>query len=384
MGMNTEDFRHSSSGRLSHNPGGYWAYLPNPLPPDIHWSLAIVSALSAADRDLSQLNAFAAAFSFNQTLILPFLRQEAVLSSRIEGTRASLVDLYAFDAGQLSYLEKNDDSNEVLNYVSALEYGLERVKTLPVSLRLIREIHARLMENVRGSTLTPGEFRRSQNWIGSVGSTLENATYVPPPVDEMLQALSHLEAFIHAPSQIPPLVRAGMLHYQFEAIHPFLDGNGRMGRLLIILLLHEWGLLSQPLLNLSVYFESRRQEYYARLLEVSQKGAWEEWLLFFLTGVSVQAANDQRRLESLSLLRVSFQERIRVGRRHERMHQVLDLLFQRPILNVRQVQAALGIPYMTAERCIERLVEVGILREITGKSRNRIYRADDILALIQK
>jgi Fic family protein len=242
------------------------------------------------------------------------------------------------------------------------------VKTLPVSLRLIREIHARLMENVRGGQLTPGEFRRSQNWIGPAGSTLDTATYVPPPVEEMLDALDAMEKFIHASSQIPPLVRAGFLHYQFEAIHPFLDGNGRMGRLLIILLLHEWHILSQPLLNLSVYFEARRQEYYTHLLEVSKKGAWEEWLLFFLTGVSIQAINDAVRLESLLSLRVDY----------------LDLIFQRPILNVRQAEAALGIPYMTAERCVERLVQAGILREITGKSRNRIYRADKILAVIEK
>ncbi len=384
MHMNPEEFRHGGSGKVVHTQQGYWAYVPSPLPPNIQWSLAVVSALSEADRDLSRLNTLAGAFPFNQTLIMPFIRQEAVLSSRIEGTRASLVDLYAHEAGQLSFLETVDDSSEVLNYVRALEYGLERVKTLPVSLRLIREMHTRLMENVRGGQLTPGEFRRDQNWIGPAGSTLENATYVPPPVDEMLDALGEMEKFIHASSQIPPLVRAGLLHYQFEAIHPFLDGNGRMGRLLIILLFHEWHVLTQPMLNLSVYIEAQRQEYYARLLEVSKKGAWEEWLLFFLTGVSTQAINDAVRLESLLSLRVDYLERVRVSRRQERLEQVLDLIFQRPILNVRQAEAALGIPYLTADRCIERLAEIRILREITGKARNRIYRADEILAVIQK
>jgi Fic family protein len=382
--MNPEEFRNSSSGKVIHTLKDYWAYVPNPLPPNLTWSLVVVSALSEADRDLSRLNTLAGAFPFNQTLIMPFIRQEAVLSSRIEGTRASLVDLYAHEAGQLSFLERVDDSSEVLNYVRALEYGLERVKTLPVSLRLIQEIHARLMENVRGGQLTPGEFRRSQNWIGPAGSTLENATYVPPPVDEMLDALDAMEKFIHAPSQVPALVRAALLHYQFEAIHPFLDGNGRMGRVLIILLLHEWRVLSQPLLNLSVYFEAQRREYYTRLLDVSKSGAWEEWLLFFLTGVSTQAVNDAVRLESLLSLRVDYLERVRVGRRQERLEQVLDLIFQRPIINVRQVEAAIGIPYMTAERCIERLEKTGILREITGKARNRIFRADEILAVIEK
>ena len=382
--MNPEEFRHSDSGKVIHTQQGYWAYIPNPLPPNIQWSLAVVSALSEADRGLSKLNMFAEAFPFNQTLIIPFVRREAVLSSRIEGTRASLADLYTYEARQLSFLEPVGDVSEVFNYVRALEYGLERVKTLPVSLRLIREIHARLMENVRGGQLTPGEFRRSQNWIGPSGSTLESAIYVPPPVDEMHAALDAMEKFIHASSQIPPLVRAGLLHYQFEAIHPFLDGNGRMGRLLIILLLHEWHVLSQPLLNLSVYFEAQRQEYYARLLEVSKIGAWEEWLLFFLTGVSKQAFNDAVRLENLLSLRVDYQERIRAGRRQERLEQVLDLVFQRPILRIRQVETALGIPYMTAERCIERLVKAGILREVTGKRRNRLYQADEILAAIER
>jgi Fic family protein len=382
--MNQEEFRHSDSGKVIHTRQGYWAYIPNPLPPNIQWSLAVVSALSEADRGLSRLNTFAAALPFYQTLIMPFVRREAVLSSRIEGTRASLADLYTYEARQLSFLEPVDDVSEVFNYVRALEYGLERVKTLPVSLCLIREIQARLMENVRGGQLTPREFRRSQNWIGPAGSTLESATYVPPPMDEMHAALDAMEKFIHASSQIPPLVRAGLLHYQFEAIHPFLDGNGRIGRLLIILLLHEWHVLSQPLLNLSVYFEAQRQEYYARLLEVSKKGAWEEWLLFFLTGVHTQAINDAVRLENLLNLRVDYQERIRAGRRQVRLERVLDQVFQRPILNIRQVEAALGIPYITAERCIESLVKAGILREVTGKRRNRLYQADEILAAIER
>jgi len=382
--MNPEEFRASNSGKVIHTQQGSLAFVPNPLPPVLPWSLAVVSALSEADRNLSRLNTLAGAFPFNQTLIMPFIRQEAVLSSRIEGTRASLVDLYAHEAGQLSFLETLDDSGEVLNYVRALEYGLERVKTLPISLRLVREIHARLMENVRGGQLTPGEFRRSQNWIGPAGSTLENATYVPPPVGEMLAGLDALEKYIHATSQIPALVQAGLLHYQFEAIHPFLDGNGRMGRLLIILLLHEWHVLTQPMLNLSVYFEAQRSEYYARLLGVSRRGEWEEWLLFFLTGVRTQAIQDAVRMESLASLRGDFQNRIRAGRRQEHLEHVLDLVFQRPILNVRQAGAALGLAYMTAERSIERLVEMGILREITGKTRNRIYQADEILSFMEK
>jgi Fic family protein len=200
------------------------------------------------------------------------MRREAVLSSRIEGTRASLVDLYNYESAQLSFLEPTNDVREVHNYVLALDYGLERLNTLPVSLRLIREIHARLMQNVRGGNLTPDQFRKSQNWIGPAGSTIETATYVPPPIDEMQTALNDLEMFIHAETDIPALARASMIHYQFEAIHPFLDGNGRIGCLLMSLLFHEWRVLSQPLLNLSAHFEHYRQEYYDRLLEVSQRG----------------------------------------------------------------------------------------------------------------
>ena len=382
--MNPEEFQSSRSGKTIHTQKGYWAYVPNPLPPEIEWSLELVSTLSEADRDVSRLNALASAFPFSQSLAMPFMRQEAVLSSRIEGTRASLVDLYAYEAGQLSFLEPANDANEVYNYVQALEYGLKRVETLPVSLRLIREMHARLMENVHGGKLTSGEFRRDQNWIGPAGSTLDNATYVPPPVDEMLEALDAMEKFIHATTKTPPLIRAALLHYQFEAIHPFVDGNGRMGRLLMILLFREWKVISQPMLNLSVYFEAQRQEYYNRLLGVSRNGAWEEWLVFFLTGIASQAINDTVRLESLLGLRVDYQKAVRVGRRQERLEEVLDLVFRRPILNIRQVETDLSMPYMTAERHIEKLAKVGILREITGRTRNRIFRADEILSIIEK
>jgi Fic family protein len=315
--------------------------------------------------------------------VRPFIRREAVLSSRIEGTRASLTDLYHFESVQLSFFEDTSDVREVHNYVRALDYSLERSKTLPVSLRLIREVHGILMEGVRGEHLTPGEFRRSQNWIGPPGSTIESATIVPPPVDEMHQALDALEKFIHAPSEIPQLVRAGLIHYQFEAIHPFLDGNGRVGRLLVISLLIEWELISQPLLYLSAFFEAHRLDYYDRLLAVSQRGEWENWLLFFLKGVSSQSLNAITRIENLGQLRSAYQERLRTERAARRLLQALDVLFERPILNIRQLEASLKVPYRTAQRYIERLVETGILREVTGKARNRLYRADEIIRLLE-
>jgi Fic family protein len=235
----------------------------------------LISALGEAERNLGCLASLANTLPSPHILVRPFIRREAVLSSRIEGTRASLVDLYQYESAQLSFLEDTSDVHEVHNYMRAMDYRLERTKKLPVCLHLIREIHGILMENVRGEHFTPGEFRRSQNWIGPASSTIESATLVPPPADEMHRALDALEKSIHAPSDIPQLVRAGLIHYQFEVIHPFLDGNGRPGRLLVILLLIEWGLISQPLLYLSAFFEAYRLVYYERLLEVSQRGAWE-------------------------------------------------------------------------------------------------------------
>jgi len=382
--MDPKDYRNQQAGRTFLTSTGFWVFNPSPLPPDITWTLPLVSALSDAERDLSRLAALAGTFPFPRLLIQPFIRNEAVVSSRIEGTHASLVDLYTFETAQLSFLEQTGDVREVYNYVRATDYGLERLKTLPVSLRLIRELHGILMENVRGGTLTSGEFRRSQNWIGPTGSTPANAPYVPPPVEEMHQALDALEKFIHADTQIPSLARAGMIHYQFEAIHPFLDGNGRVGRLLSGLLLCEWGLLPQPLLILSAYFERCRQEYYDHLLAVSQQGTWEAWLRFFLRGVSEQARDALARMERLQAIRIRYQSIVDIARNPERMSAVVDYLFTRPILSIRQASDGLGIPFKTGRDYIEKLKQAGLLREITGYTRNRIFQADEILKEMQK
>jgi Fic family protein len=287
--MNPNDFLATTPGRLLHIAQDYWAFIPQPLPPDIVWTPELATRLAEAERALGQLGEVGAHFSTPHRMVQSFVRQEAVLSSRIEGTRTSLAELYAYEAKQLSFLPAATEAREVYNYVQALDYGLARLGTLPVSLRLVRELHARLMSGVRGELWTPGEFRRSQNWIGTPGSTLSAAVYVPPPVDEMHAALDQLEKFIHSPSDLPALARLALIHYQFEAIHPFLDGNGRVGRLLIALLMCEWKLLPLPLLTLSAYFEARRSEYYARLLAVSQRGEWLEWLRFFFIGVHEQA-----------------------------------------------------------------------------------------------
>lgn len=307
------------------------------------------------------------------------MRNEAVLSSRIEGTRASLVDVYAYEAEQLSFFEQTDDVREVFAYVRAMEYGLERIKSFPISLRLIREVHAILLENVRGGNLTPGEFRRSQNWIGPVGSNLSTAPYVPPPVAEMHTALDGLEKFVHNEPGLPALVRAGLIHYQFEAIHPFLDGNGRVGRLLVVLLLCDWGLLPQPLLNLSVYFEQNRQAYYDHLLAVSQDGKWETWLQFFLRGVSEQSQESVHRLGTLQAIRSRYEAHVKADYKPDRMASVIDFLFSRPVLTVRQLSDGIGLPFKTAQAYLAKMVRAGVLREITGFSRNRVFQSDEII-----
>lgn len=380
--MQPVDFQRTRTpGRVLRHPNGYWTFIPQPLPPEIDWSIGLVATLSRADRALGELAGLAATLPNPNLLIQPLIRREAVLSSRIEGTRASLGDLYAFEAVQLTLFEFPEDVKEVRNYVTALQYGLERLSTLPVSLRLMGELHAHLLRGVRGEQRTPGEFRRSQNWIGAPGSTIQTATYVPPPVEEMKQALGDLEKFIHRRDELPALIRLALVHYQFEAIHPFLDGNGRVGRLLNALLLHDWGLLPQPVLYLSAYFEANRQAYYDHLLAVSQKGAWEAWLLYFLRGVENQAADSIRRIQRLQSLRDGYRGYFQQSRGAARLLQVVDWLFTQPIFTISQLSEMLSVNYSVAQRYVVQLEMAGIVTEITRQARNRVYRADEILAV---
>ncbi len=382
--MNPQDFHKNSPGRVLRTPGGYWAFVPHPLPHAFSWTPELVTVLSEADRALGELAGLGRSLPNPHLLIRPLVRREAVLSSRIEGTQASLSDLYAYEAAQLPLFEPPSDVREVYNYVQALEYGLERLKTLPLSLRLVREIHALLMKEVRGGHQTPGEFRRSQNWVGPAGCTLNEATFVPPPPAEMHKALDDFERFLYAPSQLPPLVRLGLIHYQFETIHPFLDGNGRIGRLLITLLLCVWDLMPEPLLYMSAYFEAYRQTYYDLLLAVSKNGAWHDWLIFFLRGVAVQARDGVIRSERLQDLREQYRQQVQVKRAAARLLQAVDLLFARPVVTVRDVGTALGVNFSTAQRYVNQLEEAGLLREITGQPRNRVYRADEILRMLEE
>lgn len=382
--MDPEMFRNSPAGRPVQAIGGYWAFVPNPLPPALTWTPELITVLSEADRALGELAGLGRSLLNPHLLIRPFVRREAVLSSRIEGTRASLSDLYAYEAVQLTMFEPPPDVREVYNYVRALEYGLERLRTLPLSSRLTREIHAWLMEGVRGEHQTPGEFRRSQNWIGPPGCTLNNAPFVPPPVTEMHEALDAFEKFLHTPSLLPPLVRLGLIHYQFEAIHPFLDGNGRIGRLLITLLLCAWDLLPEPLLYLSAYFEAHRQTYYDLLLAISREGAWEAWLTFFLRGVATQSWDAVARAQRLQNLRERYREQFQTARAAARLLQVVDLLFAQPLLTIGQVAQALDVSFPAARQYVNQLEQAAMLQEITGQARNRVYRADEVLRAIEE
>jgi Fic family protein len=383
--MKRTDFSNQAPGKVIRTSKDYEAFIPNPLPPDTDWSNKLLAALSQADRSLARLTEVGKTFPVPHVVVRPFIRKEAVLSSQIEGAQTTFQELLSFEAGQLSLFRDIEDTREVHNYVQAIDYGLERLETFPLSIRLIREIHRILMQGVRGEHMTPGEVRRSQNWIGRPGATLEEARYVPPPPKEMHECLSDLEKFIHTDSDLPPLLRIGMIHYQFEAIHPFLDGNGRIGRLLVTFLLVAWGLLSQPLLYLSNYININRQEYYDRLLAVSQKGKWEAWLLFFLEGVHSQAEDASHRISRLEDLRSSYKEMFATDRSRRALDTFVDYLIGSPITSITQAQETLNIgSFNMVQRNIEKLEALGIVREVTGNKRNRIYHAEEILRVLEE
>ena len=382
--MKKTDFSKNSPGKVVKTQQGYLAFVPAPLPPKVVWSNTLIAALSKADRSLARLAQAGTAFPVPHVFVRPFIRKEAVLSSKIEGTRTSFQDLLSFEARQLGFFGTMEDTLEVHNYVRAMDYGMQRLKELPVSTRLIREIHAILMRGVRGEVAAPGEIRRSQNWIGRPGSLLDSASYVPPPVDSMHTCLSDLERFIHQDSDLPPLLRIGLVHYQFEAIHPFLDGNGRIGRLLITFLLVAWELLAQPILYLSSFFESNRQEYYHRLFAVSQGGEWEPWLMFFFEGVHTQAEDANRRIVLLQELRLQYRALFADHRSRDKLAGMVDYLISTPIFSISQAQADLEMgSFTTIQRYVEKLASLSIVQEVTGSKRNRLYHAQRILKILE-
>ena len=380
--MNPKDFRCPEAGRVVYTPQGYHAFVPAPLPPDIKYDHRLTLALSRADAALSELSGLGRVLPNPHLLIAPYVRREAVLSSRIEGTRASLSDVLRDEMQQVQAAHSDSgDIREVRNYVTALEFGIQRLKSLPLSLRLVRELHARLMKGVRGERAIPGEFRRSQNWIGPTGSTPLTALYVPPPPHEMQNTLNAWEKFANQREAMPDLIQCALLHEQFEAIHPFLDGNGRVGRLLITLFLMERARLAQPLLYLSAYIEAHRQDYYDLLQTVRTRGDWTAWLYFFLTGVQETAYDAVMRAGRLMDLREKYREKLS-GK--AKPLALLDELFVNPYITVTRAQALLGVSNPTARQAVAVLEENGIIKEVSGREWGRLYLAKSILSAVEK
>ncbi|WP_420595124.1 Fic family protein [Deinococcus sp.] len=338
-----------------------------------------------AGQAVGRLDGVATTLPNMDLLVLMYIRAEAVLSSQIEGTQASLDDVLR---AEVNLQEPGDasDVQEVINYIAALNYGLGRINALPVSLRLIRELHNELMAGVRGGQRDPGEFRRTQNWIGSAGATLQTARFVPPPVPEMQAALDNLEKFIYEDaSALPPLLKVGLLHAQFETIHPFLDGNGRTGRLLMTLLLCHYGLLRLPLLYLSHYFMLHRSEYYDRLQAVRERGDWEGWLHFFLTGVRLVAEESTAKTREILTLREAHRALLgrELGRRAGKGLAVLEHLYQQPYISVRVAQRLTDQTYASANSLVADLVAYGILQPVGERQRDRVFAYQPYLEVFQ-
>lgn len=380
--MRGDDFPETARGEARKVPGErYWAYYPAPLPRSLDYTDELVRLLDHATAALHRLAGVGRLLPNPNLLIAPYVRLEAVLSSRIEGTRSEVSDLLRFEAGdEEGVAELRDDVEEVRNYITALDHGIARLEGgFPLSLRLLREIHSRLMSGVRGGHATPGEFRRSPNWIG--GSSPTDAAFVPPPIDAMNPALDDFEKFLHEDS-LPLLVQLGIAHYQFEVIHPFLDGNGRVGRLMIPLVLIQRGVLPRPLLYLSVYFERNRTRYYDLLLQTSRSGDLAPWISFFLRAVKAQATDAEERTVRL----VELQSRMRSGLLDERVSMTVvraaELLFGTPYVSATSLARALDVSFPTAQSAIDQLIERGDLIETTGRRRNRFYFAQGIFEAV--
>lgn len=367
-------------------PQAYRAFIPAPLPPEppIQVDDETLELLSKADRAMGRLDGSTETLPNPELFVYMYVRKEAVLSSQIEGTQASLMDVLEYESQALEPGNPRD-IEEVVNYVAAMNHGLERLDQLPVSLRLIREIHQRLMQGVRGSERNPGEFRRTQNWIGPPGCTLNTATFVPPPPHEMEQSLDNLEKFIHSAAYMPVLIKVGLAHAQFETIHPFLDGNGRMGRLLITFLLCERGILKRPLLYLSYFFKRHRAEYYDRLQAIRISGHWEEWIKFFLRGVHEVAHEATVTARKVVVMREHHRKQITdsLGRRAGAGLALLETLYFKPFVTVATVEQITNLSYPNANILTKQLEDLGILSEVTGQKRNRRFGYMPYLALFR-
>jgi Fic family protein len=372
--VNSADFRAPQAGQVVRALQGQLAFVPARLPPRLIFDRPLVLALSRADAALSELAGVGRQMPNPHLFIAPYLRREAVLSSRIEGTRTNLDTLLLEEAAP--HAAPDSDVQEVQNYVVALEEGIELLSTLPLSLRLVRELHSRLMRGVRGGHARPGEFRSEQNWIG--GSTVDTATYVPPPPERLADTLDHWEAYLHD-RELPDLIQIALIHEQFEAIHPFRDGNGRVGRLLIPLFLIERRRLPQPLLYLSGYLETNRRRYYDLLQSVRTDGAWIEWIMFFLEGVEQSARAAMQQASDLLDLREQLRQAVRSK---PQALALLDELFRNPYTTVARASRGLKASTPTAANAIRVLEQAGVLSEVTGRAWGRVYVASPILRII--
>jgi len=380
----------SRAGQTVAQATGYLAYVPAPLPPDPPTILdaEAVALLSEAQHELGRLSGVATLLPNPDLFVGMYVRKEALLSSQIEGIDSTLDEVIRFEEGDKPAEGKRLlDTEEIVNYVRALNYGIKRLRGLPLSLRLIREIHVELLKGVRGDGKSPGEFRRTQNWIGPPGATLTTATFVPPPVPDMHQALDNLEKFLHERRQradrahYPVIVECALIHAQFETIHPFLDGNGRLGRLLIALLLHERELLTQPLLYISLYLRANRLEYYDRLTAVRKNGDWEGWVRFFLKGIaqtSHEAVETARKI--ISFREEALKTASSMGANEMRL---VEFLFSHPLTDIQSAQRKLDVSYNTAAGAIGKLESAGLLKETTGAKRNRTYRFYPFLDIVE-
>jgi Fic family protein len=385
--MERDDFDEAAPGEIvptTTSKGTYSAFQPDPLPPSINTE-QLITPLAEATQALGRLHGIGPRVGSREILIEPFIRKEALESSQIEGTHATLSDIYAYEAGQEALIDEDrqQGTQEVVNYLHALTHGLDAITAGdPITVELLCEMHDRLLSGVRGDEADPGELRSTQNFIGST-PYIQDARYVPPPPNKIPGLLEDLLEYANPETNLHSLLRIGLIHYQFETIHPFLDGNGRLGRLLISLLLQRDGLLPEPYLYLSSYFNARRSDYVDHLLAVSQHGEWEEWLLFFLRGVQSQADEAHQRANLLVDLREDYQQRYQ-SERSENILELVMRLFEDPYLDVNTAADWLDVEYSTANRLIGQLEDDGILEELTGKDRNRFYRASEVFQIINK
>lgn len=376
------------AGLIMNTTKGYSAFIPAKLPPNppINIDSEMQKLLSLADHKLGRLDGITQILPNPELFVAMYVKKEAVLSAQIEGTQASLVDVLNAPSNDAYIDNAYNEVSEVVNYVNAMYWGLEKLKTLPLSLRLIRNIHKVLLKDVRGHNKNPGEFRKSQNWIGPQGCSLETATFVPPVVEEMEKAMSDLEIFIHQDDDIPALIKIALIHAQFETIHPFLDGNGRMGRLLITFWLCQQEILTQPLLYLSYYFKQNRMEYYDRLMEVRIKGDWENWIKFFLRGVASVSDEATESAKNIIGLQNKFTaillEKYKGNGNHTAL---LNMLFENPIITKKDVSELLNVSLPTAGTLVDTFCELEILRDNTPqKKRYKTYAFGEYLEILQK